>query len=156
MAEVITLNVDQPKPQFTLIDLEEKLAAIYTRTLNISQFIRVADSAEDMKLLEGMKEANGMLQELIAIVDHCKTDLESIEMPKETNKNIEQIIRTEKPEFYVSGVQMVKTSRQGDIVEGTSLYSTIIKARIIRDTLNDKYKELKAGYHAKIIQYPVF
>jgi hypothetical protein len=148
--------VDQPKPRFTLNELEDKLGKIYIRTLNYvkwhKDFLLDAQTDEEQSLAAGLNEANSMLQELIASVSRHVQDNEPIDIPKDTNKVIEQILNTEKPEFYVSGVQMVINGK----IEGTSLYSTMPKARLVRDTLNKKYAELKVKYEAKIIQYPVF
>jgi hypothetical protein len=156
MAEITSL-VEQPKPRLTLEELEAKISKVYTRTLNFAKwhpsFLSDAQSAEEKEINQGIIESNSLLQELISDISRHRQDNEPIDVHKETNTVIEQILDTEKPQFYVSGVQMVLNGK----VEGTSLYSTIVKARTVRDVLNKEYAKLKVNnYEAKIIQYPVF
>lgn len=131
-------KIDQPKPVFTLLDLDIALAYIYDNCKVVDQV--------------SLHNIRAKTHELIAIVDKIKSDLGSIEMPIETAKAITDTIQTEKPEFSVCGVQLIEN---GTLV-GTSLYSTVIKARKIKDVLNKRFAELRVDHVAKIVNYPVF
>src|SRR5260221_7735338 len=132
-------QVNQPTPVFTLLDLEAKLAVAF-------DFIPSDITKQHIVL------AREILHELLGIVAKLKNDLGSIEMPIETAKAITDTIQTEKPEFSVCGVQLIENG----ILVGTSLYSTVIKARKIRDVLNQRFVELRVDHVAKIVNYPVF
>jgi hypothetical protein len=140
MAEVIdiTKNKDQPKPKFTLLDLERQLDAalvqVKTKPANFEVNLTV------------------ILHGLLAEVERIKTNLDVIEMPVETAKAITDTIETEKPEMIVCGVQLFEYSK----IQGTSLYTTIVKARKIRNVLNTRFAELKVDHFAKIVNYPVY
>src|SRR5260221_10612088 len=112
-------QVNQPTPVFTLLDLEAKLTTILNKGLF---WLRSRPNEADR-----LREINGDIQELLAIIIKTKNDLGSIEMPIETAQAITQTINTEKPEFSVCGVQLIEN---GTLV-GTFLYSTVIKARKI-------------------------
>jgi hypothetical protein len=141
------IAVDQPKPAFSLDDLEAKLAAIYTRVMNAAQY-----GWNEPTVKEGIKEANGMLQELLAITIKHKQDLTPIDVFYPSAPAILEEFRQETPDHYVCGVQLIE---QGKLV-GTSLYTTIVKARTIRDILNKRFAELRVNHEAKIINYPVY
>lgn len=124
---------NQPKPKFTLLDLEQQLSLAYNNVTNIT-------------------ETRGILHHLISVVTKCKADLGSIDLPIETAKAITDTIQTEKPEFTVCGVQLIENG----VLQGTSLYTTIVKARKIRDILNARFAELRVPHEAKIRNYPVY
>ena len=134
---------EQPTPVFTLLDLEAKLDNIY----DLMKHIRFSEEWVDA----GMRIRSN-IHELLAITTKLKNDLGVIEMPIETAKAITDTIQTEKPEFSVCGVQLIENG----ILVGTSLYSTVIKARKIRDVLNQRFVELRVDHVAKIVNYPVF
>jgi hypothetical protein len=131
--------IDQPAPKFTLLDLERQLTDCYSILLK-------GVTPQDIR------DCTGKIQELLTIVTSCKTNLESIELPVENNPIIQQTLNIDKPELSVCGVQLWENG----VLKGTSLYTTIIKARIIRDTLNKEFAKLKVNHEAKIINYPVF
>lgn len=147
-------QVDQPKPAFTLDDLELKLAAIYTQTMLATKQMTSPDHslAANAKAWDGLRQANGMLQEIIAIVDKQKRDLNSIEPNLPVSSAITDALNIDKPDHYVCGVQLVEN---GQLI-GTSLYTTVVKARKIRDILNKRFAELRVDHEAKIVNYPVF
>jgi hypothetical protein len=145
---------NQPKPAFTLDDLDGKLSYIYTRTMNGSKFLNDPLVSKD-EILRGLSEANGVIQELLAIVVKKKQDQEAIEasIPASLAQEvITKAVGEERIQFYVSGVQLWENK----ILQGTSLYSTMIKAKKIRDILNHKFAELRVDHEAKILNYPVF
>lgn len=145
---VITLapnTEDQPKPKFTLVDLEKKLEELYTIGLEASK-------EDETTIYDSIKEINGIAQELLSIVTHCISDLEPIDLPQHSLPVLTQVINSEKPVFSVSGVQLIENRK----IVGVSLYSTVIKARMIRDTLNKEFARLKVEHEAKILNYPVF
>jgi hypothetical protein len=61
-------------------------------------------------------------------------------------------VKQEKPQFYVHGVQLWQNGK----LAGTSCYSTMSKARSIKNTLNQEFARLKVNHEAKIMMYPVF
>lgn len=144
MAEIVELT-EQPKPKFTLIDLEQKLAQIYSMSQKIQRFPEQV-SPEDMSVYVGT------IQELFAVASKHVADLEAIDMPTVSNELIQTTINTEKPVLQVCGVQLIENGK----LVGTSLYSTVVKARSIRDVLNKKFAELRVNHEAKIVNYPVF
>lgn len=154
-ANVIELT-EQPKPKFTLIDLEQYLSKIFTATMTSNKIIvesKIAMSAVDKDLLViCIREANSNLQELIAKVDKIKSDLDIIEMPQSITSAVMTELDTEKVAFHVCGVQLWENG----VMKGTSLYSSVFKARKIRDILNAKFAELKVKHEAKIVNYPVY
>lgn len=153
MTELILKEVDQPKPKFTLLDLEAKLGQIYNDISNLTDFC--SDFAKNTSDAGPFKEAvniKAAIHELFAIVVKIKTNLGSIDLPIETAKAITDTIQTEKPEFTVCGVQLIENG----VLQGTSLYSTIVKARKIRDVLNARFAELQVKHEAKILNYPVY
>lgn len=144
------ISIEQPTPKFTLIDLDRILETIYTRTIKATQFSS-RDVADDLRRIS-LQEANSALQGLVVQVAKNIRDLESIDMPLVENKKISETFQVEKPAFNVCGVQLFENKK----LVGTSLYSTIVKARIIRDTLNKEFARLRVNHEAKIINYPVF
>lgn len=147
------IPIEQAKP-YSLNDLDKALSAIYTRTLNCTKFNPISDQAtpEQKAVHAGLIEANSMMQGIIAIVARKLNDLESIEPEMATDKVITDTLQTEKPEFHVCGVQLIENQK----LVGTSLYSTAVKAKKIRDTLNAKFAQLRVNHSAKIVNYPVF
>lgn len=143
--------VDQPAPKFTLVDLEHRLTDCYSNLLKVLQG-QDSPSGVYISSEARIKDACGHLQELLAIVGRCKTDLESIDMPSQDNLIVQQTLNIDKPQFSVSGVQLIEQGR----LTGTSLYTTVVKARIIRDILNKEFAKLKVNHEAKIVNYPVF
>lgn len=140
--------VDQPKPPFDLTELAAKLDLIYNALLAKNQ---------SGQLDPDTKTAREVTQELIAIIDKHQRDIMAIEpklmsAPDSVSKTIATSIGEEKIQFHVCGVQLIE---HGKIV-GTSLYTTIIKARKIRDILNSKFAEMRVNHEAKILNYPVF
>ncbi|SRR6266404_2409974 len=138
------ISIEQSTPKFTLIDLDQILGTIYTKTINFSKQLPVVNY--------DLAEANSSLQGLVAQVAKNIRDLEPIDMPLVENKKISETFQVEKPAFHVCGVQLFENEK----LVGTSLYSTIVKARIIRDTLNKEFARLRVNHEAKIISYPVF
>lgn len=136
--------VDQPSPKFTLIDLEHTIGRCYDLTLNFTKHLSVQNN--------NLQEVNRRLQALLATIVRCKNDLNSIEMPALGNPIIQQTLNIDKPEFVVCGVQLIENGK----LVGTSLYSSIPKARIIRDKCNKEFARLKVNHEAKIVNYPVF
>jgi hypothetical protein len=141
-------QVDQPKPVFTLDDLAQKLDYVYTRTMSATHYFLSQDSQE----AKFLAEANGIIQELIAIVDKHKRDLTPIDVPYATSEPVTTELNQQKPDHYICGVQLIENKA----LVGTSLYTTVIKARQIRDVLNKRFAELKVNHEAKIVNYPVF
>lgn len=141
-----TQQVDQPQPKFNLSDLENRITTIYNA-------ITIGLKGIEGQPTNMFKAANSDLQELLAIVSKCKADLQPIDIE---NKVYEQMVidklQTEKPVFSVCGVQLWE---QGKLA-GTSLYSTVVKARTIRDICNKEYARLGVNHEAKIVNYPVF
>lgn len=140
-----TQQVDQPQPKFNLTDLEHTVGRCYDLVLNFTKHLPVQN--------DNLVEVNRRLQELLSIVNKHKTDLQPIDIE---NKVYEQMVvdklQTEKPVFSVCGVQLWE---QGKLA-GTSLYSTVVKARTIRDICNKEYARLGVNHEAKIVNYPVF
>lgn len=56
------------------------------------------------------------------------------------------------PHHFVFGVQIWEKGH----CSGVALYRRMIDARMVRDTLNAKYSELKVDHAAKIENYPVY
>jgi len=139
---------DQPKSKLTLNDLEKQLSFIFNMTIGVTKSLN--ETNIEQKTL--LTQANSILQELIVLVVKTKTDLDVIGTETVENKTVQTIINTEKAQFTVCGVQLIENG----ILVGTSLYSTVIKARKIRDVLNAKFAELKVNHGAKIVNYPVF
>jgi len=137
------VKTEQPKPKFSLNDLEAKLTIIYNALMAKNQ---------SGQLDPDTTTARSITQELIAIITRLNIDLDVIGAGVVENKTVQTIINTEKPQFHVYGVQLIENGQ----LTGTSLYSTIIKARKIRDILNTKFAELRVNHEAKIINYPVF
>jgi len=144
MAELILTDIEQPKPKFTLLDLEQRLTIAYDCIMKKQK--NLTDPNFDNSI------ALGAVQELLSVIVKYKADLGSIDLPIETAKAITDTIQTEKPEFTVCGVQLIENGQ----LQGTSLYSTIVKARKIRDVLNARFAELQVKHEAKILQYPVY
>lgn len=138
------ISIEQPSPKFTLIDLEQLLGSIYRKTINFTKQLPVENT--------DLKEANGILQGLIAQVAKNIRDLEPIDITKPESPEISYTFKQDKPSFHVVGVQLIENGK----LVGTSLYSTVVKARAIRDTLNKEFARLKVNHEAKIINYPVF
>lgn len=136
--------VDQPAPKFTLVDLEHTVGRCYDLTLNFAKHLPVKN--------DNLAESIRRLQELLAIVTRLQRDLDTIEMPVANNPVIQQTLNIDKPEFYVSGVQLI----QNGTLAGTSLYTTVVKARVIRDKCNEEFARLRVNHECKILNYPVF
>jgi hypothetical protein len=145
------IQVDQPKPPFTLLDLSNKLSQAYDLNTQALKILHNT-SALTVNANNCVKEANSLLQELVAIVAQASANFETIEMPKPTSDIVNETFSQENPQFWVSGVQLIEQRK----LVGTSLYSTVIKARTIKDILNKKFADLRVDHEAKIIQYPVF
>lgn len=148
------ITEDQPKPEFTLDDLAEKLDTIYTATMHATKHISGLDNSlsASAHVWDELRQANGMLQELIAIVDKHKRDLNPIDVNLPVAAVIDKMLGQTEPDHYVCGVQLIENNK----LVGTSLYTTVIKARKIRDVLNAKFAELRVQHEAKIVNYPVF
>lgn len=141
---------DQPLPSFTMQDLVNSLAEIYGKQTNvIKKMQEIGAGAPD-----DLKDANGIAHTLFATVTKLISGLDSIHSipPAATPSIVNNILNTERPVFSVCGVQLWEN---GAIV-GVSLYSTIHKAKTIRNILNAKFAELNVKHEAKIINYPVF
>jgi hypothetical protein len=147
----LKIQVDQPKPPFTLLDLSNKLSQAYDLNTQALKILHNT-SALTVNANNCVKEANSLLQELVAIVAQASANFETIEMPKPTSDIVNETFSQENPQFWVSGVQLIEQRK----LVGTSLYSTVIKARTIKDILNKKFADLRVDHEAKIIQYPVF
>lgn len=147
---VVTTMIEQPKPKFTLVDLETALERIYKNNLQATKFGK--DLKIDAHFIPFLVEANSDLQELIAAINKVKNNLDVIELPSDNNKAITDVINTEKPEFTVCGVNLIENGK----MVGTSLYTNVIKARKIRDILNSKFAELRVNHEARISNYPVY
>lgn len=144
---------EQPKPKYTLKDLDRDIMAL----LSINSEVIKTNRAKIGELIgepvnQQLIDINSKLHELVAIVTKHVNDLEPIDMPTVSNELIQTTINTEKPVMQVCGVQLIENGR----LVGTSLYSTVVKARSIRDILNKKFAELKVNHEAKIVNYPVF
>lgn len=136
---------NQPLPKFTLDDLLHKLDEI-----NLAYVEEQKDTAILYK-----DSVKAQMHELYGIITRHKTKLESIDPAMDMaahEKIIADAIGTEKIQFYVAGVQLIEDG----ILQGTSLYSTMIKAKGIRDIMNRKFAELRVQHEAKILQYPVY
>lgn len=143
---VVTMT-EQPKPKFTLQDLNHRLTDCYSSLLKVMKNDTSEISAEAR-----IKDACGHMQELVSIVSKHINDLEPIDIATDNAQAITTALETEKVCFFVTGVQL---SENGKNV-GTSLYSTVFKARKIRDILNTKFAELRVNHEAKLINYPVY
>jgi hypothetical protein len=142
---VITMT-EQPKPKFTLQDLDKKLTEVYnTLSSSVKQQQTDLDKAP-------LRWANSIVQELLSIVSKHINDLEPIDVATNTTEAITTALETEKVAFFVTGVQLTEDGKN----VGTSLYTTVFKARKIRDILNAKFAELKVNHEAKLINYPVY
>lgn len=152
---VVTLRAEGDKP-FSLDDLQTRVEQIYKAQAYFirhhKQFINDAMNEQDQIIARDFLEAQGLLQELVAIVAKHKSDQQEIAPLVGDTKIMTDQLGTEKPEFYVSGVQLIE---RGKMV-GTSLYKSVVRARQIRDILNGKFSELKVDHNARIINYPVF
>lgn len=138
----VTEMVEQPKPKFTLVDLETIIDEIFADTLYAT---RQVDQPN-------LNEAHNKIQQLRATIAKLKNDLDSIDMPSDNNKAIQDTINTETPQFSVCGVQLWENK----VIRGVSLYTTVPKARKIRDILNSHYAEQRVNHEAKIVNYPVY
>ena len=147
MAEENVIPIDQPEPKFNLDDLAQKLSFVYNMTMGA-----LKNCPPQFEIKTQLQAATGQLQELVAIVDKCKRDMEVIDVPTNTNQEMLNALETEKIQFHVVGVQYIIGKR----VEGIALYTTVPKARKIRDILNQKFAELRVDQVAKIINYPVY
>lgn len=148
---------NQPTPPFTIEELAAKLEQAYNNNMIVIRALQGAipgmtNEQKEKTFYGALKECNSGLQELIAIVDQKKRDLDSINPTVNTSKVMTDTLETEKPEFHVTGVQLIENK----ILVGTSLYSTVIKARKIKDILNQKFAELRVDHVAKLVNYPVF
>lgn len=139
----VTTLTEQPKPKFTLQDLDAKLSLIYDQLKPITS---VDQNTMNLNLVRGV------LQELLAICNKHINDLESIDVQTDSTQAITTALETEKVAFHVTGVQLIENGQN----VGTSLYSTVFKARKIRDILNSKFAELRVNHEAKLINYPVY
>jgi hypothetical protein len=138
--------VEQPTPKFTLNELENKLATIYSLAQKIQR---------QPELFTPEDKANfvGGIQELLGKVTKCITDLTPIDVAgKQYEELVLSKLEAQKVQFTVCGVQLWENKQ----LRGTSLYSTVVKARTIRDTCNAEYARLKVDHEAKIVNYPVF
>lgn len=126
---------NQPKPEFTLKDLYDKLADLDT-VIN--------------------PEARLIVRELMTAVRKKQEDYEPINPSQEPTKEQKIIAQAlgqdSKPMFHVAGVQLIENGR----MQGTALYSTMPKAKKISSILNAKFAELRVDHEAKIQMYPVF
>lgn len=136
-------KVDQPVPKFSLTDLEHKIGRCYDLVLNFTKKLPVQN--------DNLKEANGTLQELLVIISKLRADCDSID-DRVVNLEVQDYIKTEKPEFYVCGVQLWENGK----LSGTSCYTNVVKARQIRDAANKEFARLRVNHECKIVQYPVF
>lgn len=152
----VTEMVEQPKPKFTLLDLEAALDNIFRNNLKFcthhKAFIDDIQSPEEEQLRDGLVRSNEILQELLATIARIKNDLDVIELPSDNNQAISDAINTEKSEFSVYGVQLIEHKK----IAGVSLYTTVSKARKIRDILNSHYAQQRVEFEAKIVNYPVY
>lgn len=140
---VVTMT-EQPKPKFTLQDLDHTIGRCYDLSLEFSKHLPVKNN--------NITEINRRLQELLSIVTKHISELEPIDVTRDNTEAITTALETEKVAFFVTGVQL---SENGKNV-GTSLYSTVFKARKIKDILNAKFAELRVNHEAKLINYPVY
>lgn len=152
---VVTMT-EQPKPKFTLQDLDKKLTEVYNNNFKFTQFHRdfISDTQteQEQQINSNLVKSNTLFQELLSIVSKHINDLESIDIATDSTQAITTALETEKVCFFVTGVQL---SENGKNV-GTSLYSTVFKARKIKDILNAKFAELRVNHEAKLINYPVY
>lgn len=155
MAEVIEITKNQPKPKFTLLDLEGKLEAIYQLSKHLAKATTPNGtnySVPQGLLIEQTTTLLSSVQELLAQVSIAKNNLDAIEMPVDTAKVITDTIETEKPQLIVCGAQLYEYGK----MQGVSLYTTIVKARKIRDICNERFAQLKVDHMVKIQNYPVY
>lgn len=138
---VITMT-EQPKPKFTLQDLDQKLTEAYEYSKRICHGYASVNATS----------LNSLVQEMLAIVSKHINDLEPIDVAVLDAGAITTALETEKICFHVTGVQLMENGQN----KGTSLYSTVFKARKIRDILNAKFAELRVNHEAKLINYPVY
>lgn len=141
---------NQPTPPFTIEELASKLDQAYRISIAASKDLAIYTPA--LPAVKELAIVNGILQELIAIVDQKRRDLDSINPSMPTSQVMTDVLATEKPAFHVTGVQLIENNK----LVGTSLYSTVIKARKIKDILNTKFAELRVDHVAKLVNYPVF
>lgn len=141
---VVPSLVDQPKPKFTIEDLETKLSFVYNMTMGALK------SPQEAAIL--LKQANGTIQELVSIVAKHRADLEPIDINKPEVALVLEVLKTEEVAFNVVGVQLIENG----VLKGTSLYSTVVKARKIKDQLNREFARLRVNHEAKILNYPVY
>jgi hypothetical protein len=138
------IQVEQPKPLFNLDDLDQKLTSIYQALLAKNQ-----DGITD----PDTTTARSVTQELLAIVTKYKNDLQPIDVAgKAYEVEVSKALDNQKVQFTVCGVQLWQDRK----LAGTSLYSTVVKARKIRDICNAEYARLGVNHEAKIVNYPVF
>lgn len=137
----VTTLTEQPKPKFTLQDLDTKLTEAY-ELLKPNPTIGITNANNSRRII----------QELLSIVAKHINDLEPIDIQTDSTSAIITALETEKVVFYVTGVQLIENDQN----VGTSLYSTVFKARKIKDILNAKFAELRVNHEAKLINYPVY
>lgn len=140
--------VDQPKPKFTIEDLDKKVSSIFNTILAVKRKFPIATiDSEDY-----LKTALSELQELLAIIAKHRNDLEPIDINKPEVALVLEVLKTEEVAFNVVGVQLIENG----VLKGTSLYSTVVKARKIKDQLNREFARLRVNHEAKILNYPVY
>lgn len=137
-------KIDQPKPAFTLEDLDEKLTSLYNNALRLAKNLPVKN--------DDISQLCAGLQELTSIVVKHKMDMMPIDVKSLVLQEVVDALKSEKPVFTVCGVQLWIDRR----IQGVSLYSTIMKARSIRDICNKEYARLAVNHEAKILSYPVY
>lgn len=143
-----TVLVDQPKPKFTLEDLETKLSNVYNLIMRQVHRSNTNEPIQPDRLIE----ANATLHELVAIVNKHRADLEPIDINKPEIPLVLETLGTQRVEFYCTGVQLIENG----VLQGTSLYTTVVKARKIKDQLNAEFARLRVNHEAKIVNYPVY
>lgn len=147
---------DQPKPKMFLQDLAQYLEVV---DVAIGQAQKLyTEQLPQQPITPIVKElyiARTQIRNIMFEVRQALENQQSIDPviePTQDQQVIAKAFNQERPQFYVSGVQLIENKR----LVGTSLYSTMPKAKHIAGILNRKFAELKVEHEAKIIQYPVF
>lgn len=144
------IGINQPLPAYTLLDLQQDIEAIYQANLHLLKNLAdVESNAQARALLQSAIEGAGQIRgRLIKLIEQN----DSIGMPFEVDAAMLKAVNMEEIQFTVSGLQLLENR----VVTGTCLYSTMPKAKTIRDICNAKFAELNVDKLARIQQYPVY
>lgn len=144
------IKTDQPKPEFTMKELADKLGLAYSNAIRLGKYLGDVHNIEQNK--DYLKAITVILQELVSQINIKVENLDSIHTNLPDVPEVNLTLNQEKPDHYVVGVQLFENGK----LIGTSLYTTVVKARMIKDVLNKRFAELRVNHEAKLINYPVF